>query len=740
MPLTTGARLGPYEIVDLIGRGGMGEVYRAVDTRLGRQVAIKVLPANLAGNAESLARFRREARAIAALSHPNIVAVFDIGSQADTPYVVTELLDGTTLRTRLDDGPLSIEETLRIATALAEGLAAAHAKGIIHRDLKPENVFLTSSGGVKILDFGLAAGQTGVPVPDGMTQGQALTEPGMLIGTIGYMSPEQLRGAPLTAATDIFSAGCVTFEMLVGEMPFQRENSIEIIAAVVRDEPFDRRDVELPLEIRNAILRCLEKDPSDRFQSGAELAAELHAISMAMASGHLTTAAMARPRLPWRRWRIVAAVAALIIVLLIAGAMVVQRREVIDAGYDLRAGDISGTSEVRRLTALALRADAAGNRTESIELLGEAARIDPRAPLPAAFLASFNNVRGNDAEAARWNAETKRRIGSHTSSSYETLLSRYLLRDNDVTTEMALSSSLLELRPKAWRLRLSLAHLHLSRRETAASLAELQQIDTRAPDDRRLTVVLSDLASLGDVAGAERELRRSSLIRYPPLLAYTRGRIAWSRGRIADAINNFDAAAENATTGNLVPVANESRLLAGAARIAAGDIDGAQAALDVGAVKAQQSGFVPEAVDAYAFGAYAAYRRGDGDGMERHLRAAFAIAPHASASFDELRLFAYRMHSPSVPRVAPNEDLQEDFGVPSLVAARQAWSRGDVASAARLLQQSRSEGVDATWFAEQAALLAYDLGGPSRAFRPDPPYPNRLRWIAVWELSRPRLR
>ena len=740
MTLASGSQLGPYEILELIGRGGMGEVYRALDTRLTRQVAIKVLPSHLATDEESLKRFRREARAIAAMSHPNILAVFDIGSDRNTQYVVTELLDGHTLRTRLQEHQkLSIDETLRIATAIADGLAAAHAKGVVHRDIKPENIFLTSNGGVKILDFGLAAGaQGGVPLlGDGLTMSEALTQPGILIGTVGYMSPEQLRGGALTPASDVFSLGCVIFEMLAGEMPFERDNPIEIIAAVVRDEPFARSDVELPIEMRTLIERALAKDPKQRYHDGAQVASALSAIAAAHATGHLSTATLRRMRLPMRKRVVIALIAAVLVIAGVTGAYVMQQRRVVDAGYDLRVGDISGTSDVRRLTALAMRADAAGNRTEAIELLREAARQDANAPLPAALIASFSNVRGDEAEAARWNAETKKRL-VHSSSSYETLLCRYLLRDTDTTTEMAISSSILDLRPTAWRLRLSLAHLHLYRRELAAALAQLQQIDIRAPDDRRLAIVLSDRASLGDPDGAERDVSRSKLP--PAMRAYCAARIASSRGRWSEAVRDFDAAADIATAGNLTPVANESRLLGGAARIAAGDVDGAQSALDLAAVKSQQSGFVPEAFDAYGYGAYVAYRRGDRDEMERHVRAAFAIAPHNSVTFHELRLFAYRMHlNATVPRIAPGEHLDEDVGVPSLIAAREAWSRGDVQSAQRLLQQARSEGVESTWFAEEAALLAYDLGAASKSFKCDPPYPNRLRFIAIWELARPHV-
>jgi hypothetical protein len=736
----SGARLGPYEIVELIGRGGMGEVYRAVDSRLGRQVAIKVLPAHLADHSESLARFRREARAIAALSHPNIVAVFDIGTQAETPYVVTELLAGDTLRTRLNRGKLSIDETLQIAIALAEGLAAAHAKGIIHRDLKPENVFLTASGGVKILDFGLASTQqplAGAPM-DTMTRGEALTEPGILIGTIGYMSPEQLRGGALTAATDVFSLGCVLYEMLAGEMPFHRDNSIEIITAVMRDDPFARPNApEIPLEIRDVIDRCLQKDPRGRFQTGADVIGPLRSIAAAHATGQLTTASTMRVRLPMRRGRL-AAIVALIVVVGVIAAIVMKRREVVDYGYDLHMSDISGTSETRRLTAVALRADAAGDRAEAIELLRQAATRDPHVPLPPAFLASFVYYNGDMNDGARWSAETRRRLGG-ASSTYETLLSRYLLPDNDGKTLMALASSLLELRPTAWRLRLSLAHRHLDRREMPAMLAQLKLIDVAAPDDRRLALVLADRASLGDIDAVERDLQRSALMQRPSLLAYTRARIASSRGLPGEAARLYDAAAESATARNLSSIAIDSRVLAGAARITAGDFEGGESSLNLATLKAHQAALSAQEAESYALAAYAAYRRGDREGMERRLRAGMALAPPGTSYYNEMRLFVLRTRA-NVPLAAgpSTDDSEARGGVATLIAGREAWARGDTASAARLLRQSRSEGVEATWFAEEAALLAYDLGDAPRVFRPDPPYPNRLRFMAVWELLSPR--
>ncbi|MEA2343783.1 MAG: eukaryotic-like serine/threonine-protein kinase, partial [Thermoanaerobaculia bacterium] len=430
MTLPRGARLGPYEIEELIGRGGMGEVYRASDTRLGRDVAIKVLSSHLAGDPASLARFRREARAVAALSHPNIVAVFDVGAEGDTQFVVTELLEGETLRAKLA-APLPGDETLRIAIAIADGLAAAHAKGIIHRDLKPENVFLTSAGGVKILDFGLASMQQSANTADSIVQTAALTEPGLLMGTIGYTSPEQLAAKPLTPATDVFSFGCVLFEMLQGQMPFKRDSNMEVIASILRDEPVTRDAAKpLPPHMRSVVERCLEKNPLWRFQNGGEVADALRGLK---------TSAPVR-RLARRRFSPLLIVLLVVILGLAAVVSVFIARgdEVIDNGYDLRRSDITGDSETRRLTALALHADGAGNRSEAIQLLTEAVRRDPNPPLPAAFLASFSYYSGDRKSGARWSAETKRRLPNAT-SPYEALLCRYLQPVNGASTEMALA-------------------------------------------------------------------------------------------------------------------------------------------------------------------------------------------------------------------------------------------------------------------------------------------------------------
>ena len=241
MSLSTGQSLGPYTIVAPLGAGGMGEVYRARDARLNRDVAIKIVPPAVAGNAEALARFERESRAVAALSHPNILTIFDVGQSNGHPYSVMELLEGETLRARIAHGPLPVRKAVEIAAHIARGLAAAHDKQIAHRDLKPDNVFLTPTGGVKILDFGLARNtseQSDLTRLESPTMGPATT-PGTVLGTVGYMSPEQVRGEPSDHRSDIFALGCVLYEMLTGQRAYKRDTAAETMSAILREDPPD---------------------------------------------------------------------------------------------------------------------------------------------------------------------------------------------------------------------------------------------------------------------------------------------------------------------------------------------------------------------------------------------------------------------------------------------------------------------------------------------------------------------
>jgi eukaryotic-like serine/threonine-protein kinase len=306
MILSAGTKLGPYEIILPLGAGGMGEVYRARDSRLEREVAIKVLPETFAADPDRLRRFEQEARAASQLNHPNIIVVHDFGTHEGSPYVVQELLEGETLGERLAQGTLSTRKTVEIVLEIARGLAAAHEKGIVHRDLKPENIFLTSDGRVKILDFGLAKLIAQEPEESDVSVAPTAalkTKPGVVMGTVGYMSPEQLRGKNSDARTDIFSFGAILYEMLAGRRAFHRDTSAETIAAILKEEPpeFSTLGKNIPPSLERVVHHCLEKSPELRFQSAKDLAFALHS-----ASGSETTAAIPpvaqRGKRPWPLW------------------------------------------------------------------------------------------------------------------------------------------------------------------------------------------------------------------------------------------------------------------------------------------------------------------------------------------------------------------------------------------------------------------------------------------------------
>ncbi len=296
MTIPAGTRLGPYEILALIGVGGMGEVYRARDTRLGREIAVKVLADHLARDPESLARFEREARAVATLAHPNILDVHDIGNEAGVAYFVTELLEGEALRARLTGSPLPWRTAVEIGLAISDGLASAHAHGIVHRDLKPENVFLTFDGRVKILDFGLARLEP-EKSPETSATVATPTKTGTVMGTAGYMSPEQAKGSRADPRSDIFALGCILYEMATGKRAFFGGSWPETQAAILRDEPANPGDLvpDLPDHLTLVILRCLAKHPESRFESARDLAFALKVTRPE--SGRLPTAPPPRARL-----------------------------------------------------------------------------------------------------------------------------------------------------------------------------------------------------------------------------------------------------------------------------------------------------------------------------------------------------------------------------------------------------------------------------------------------------------
>src|SRR5215467_9111568 len=294
MPLAAGACFGPYEIVTLVGAGGMGEVYRARDTRLNRVVAVKILREHLAGDPDRRARFDREARLISQLNHPHICTLYDVGHWDDTEYLVVEYLDGQTLADRLRRGPLPVEQALTIAIEIAAALEAAHRKGIVHRDLKPANIMLTKNG-AKLLDFGIARPLTAPPnAMVGQTTAWTLTADGRLLGTVHYMSPEQLEGREADARSDLFAFGAVLYEMLTGKRAFDGVTESNVIAAVLerQPQPVTLLQPDLPAAIERLVVACLAKDPDERWQNAGDLGRNLKWIvaertaPVARASGH----------------------------------------------------------------------------------------------------------------------------------------------------------------------------------------------------------------------------------------------------------------------------------------------------------------------------------------------------------------------------------------------------------------------------------------------------------------------
>jgi serine/threonine protein kinase/sugar lactone lactonase YvrE len=304
VPLASGSKLGPYEILASIGAGGMGEVYRARDSRLNRDVAIKVLPTSFSADPDRLQRFAQESRAAAALNHPNILSIYDIGDHQGAPYVVSELLEGETLRDRLNSGALATRKAVDYARQIAGGLAAAHEKGIVHRDLKPENIFIISDGRAKILDFGLAKfthpeADAGADAPTM----QVATEAGTVLGTVGYMSPEQVRGKPADARSDIFAFGAILYEMLSGKRAFHGDSAADTMSAILKEDPPDlsetNRNVSPALE--RIVRHCLEKSSAERFQSARDVAFNLEALTDISSPSRTGVRALPEEK-PARRW------------------------------------------------------------------------------------------------------------------------------------------------------------------------------------------------------------------------------------------------------------------------------------------------------------------------------------------------------------------------------------------------------------------------------------------------------
>src|SRR2546425_1449971 len=338
MMISTGTRLGPYEIMAPLGAGGMGEVYRARDTRLGRDVAVKVLPSTYSDDTDRLHRFEQEACAAGALNHPNILIVHDIGTHDGSPYIVSELLEGETLRQRMRGTTLAQRRVIDYASQIAHGLAAAHEKGIVHRDLKPDNIFITKDGRVKILDFGIAK----LTQPDGSQSQTEIptrrvdTDPGIVMGTVGYMSPEQVKGRSVDHRSDIFSFGAILYEMLSGRRAFHGESAAETMSAILKEDPPDLSSTNKTVSpaLERLVNHCLEKNPEARFHSARDLVLALEALSGSAAmSGSTATVLSVVPMSTRKQRELIAwAAAGLCLIVALALAVLYFRRPTEEAG------------------------------------------------------------------------------------------------------------------------------------------------------------------------------------------------------------------------------------------------------------------------------------------------------------------------------------------------------------------------------------------------------------------------
>jgi len=493
----------------------MGEVYRARDTRLGRDVAVKILPAAFAADSESIRRFEKEAHAVASLSHPNIVTLLDVGEEQGVRYAVAELVAGETLRTRMAGGALSPREAVEIAAQIADGLAAAHEKGVVHRDIKPENVALTPSGFARILDFGLAkrsAPAIGAASEDEATRSELLTEPGVVAGTVGYMSPEQVRGAAVDGRSDVFSLGVVLWEMLTGRRPFSGDSQVETLNAILKEEPQPELALDsLPPELARITRRCLEKRRENRYHSAADLAHDLRS-AIREPSRPPTQTPTARP-VPDRRKALLVGSAVLFIAIAAAVFLVARRPPRVPSG-----------KVPRTLAVLPFRAISAEGMPEHFglgladSLIGRLAAVRDLTVRPTSAIARFETAATDAAEVGR-----QLEVDAVLEGTYQKLegMTRVSIQMTDVSRGGILWSDRIDLAEgKLFELQDAISRQVVEKLEVELRPSEKHALEASQPlPDRVLERYLAARARLMYVATANASLRQEIAASFDAVLA-----------------------------------------------------------------------------------------------------------------------------------------------------------------------------------------------------------------------------
>ena len=756
-----GRRIGPYQLMRLLGAGGMGAVYEGqrIDGGFRQTVAIKLVGGIHPG---LTARFARERQILAELRHPHIAQLLDGGETSDgMPYFALEFIDGHPITEYANAVGLDVDARLRLLIEVAEALAYAHRRNVIHRDIKPTNILVSADGHVKLLDFGIAKLLKG-------DSGPTLTHQRMGPMTPEYAAPEQFRGGELSAATDVYQFGVLLFRVLAGRLPYNgsSDDGLAWARAVSEQEPLSltsalrdarravagsasgevtlrrfalRRGADLDAIVR----RCLAKDAAARYPSMDALIADLQAYLMPAL----------RQR---RRWRSRTAATAAGVAFIIALTSVWQlwpgapetpsaagetawTDEPALIAFGLRPENLyteqPGTTGLIRQ---ALIAEGRGNAPAARALLASAHRSDRRTPIPALLMSYWITVLGDDEQLQHWRQQASERL-STVDDPYLDLLDQFFKSDIDDTVEETLrfSAALLEMQPDAWFMRVARAHALIRRDLRAAAMRELQAVNVTRLGHRLLVSVIADRASLGDLDGALAQFRNLEAAADDPDRAVLHARLTYTSGDLAGARDLYRSAVAQAQASARFDIESRGLLWTAILTAALGEYPAAEPLLRQSQARLIQRQQFQYAADAALALAQIAALRGDAQAVRTEIDSARALIANINydISHSQVELFDARLTgaSPALPKVP---DADDQSGLNALVQARRAVVAGDADAARTALQRSRDLGIGETVFAEEAALLARELGAPAFELRPiDPPFGPYSRYAARWALG-----